>query len=234
MPGVQPVSKVKVQPVFDAKTGGVLYLEVFTGVACADWHARDEAALSDLVSLTRILSDAETLKAIGFPMAFNISFLGAISCGTDFVTQLHRCFKGHATLIEVTEHGAEHMDAPGIDALVAFSLRSRDSGIGVILDDVEEGHPYRDSTLWTRCGIQMIKCLATGRAANAMIYDAHAMNIAVALENVETPTQVAAARATGADALQGFALGRPLPLPDLRETHIERWRRQVLAGGRSC
>jgi EAL domain-containing protein (putative c-di-GMP-specific phosphodiesterase class I) len=234
MPGVCPASPVRVQPVFDAKTGGVLYLEVFSGVAHADWHARDEAVFSDLVSLTRILSDAETLKAIGFPMAFNISFLGAISCGTDFVTKLHHCFRGHATSIEVTEHGVEHMDATGIDALSAFSLRSRDCGMGVILDDVEDGHPYRDASLWARCDIQMIKCLAAGSAANTMICDAHAMNIAVALENVETPTQVAAARATGADALQGYALGRPRPLPDLRDTHIERWRQQVLAGGRSC
>ncbi len=234
MPGISPVSPVRVQPVFDAKTGAVLYLEVFSGVASADWHARDEAVLSDFVSLARILSDAETLKAIGFPMAFNISFLSAISCGTNFVTKLHHHFRGNAIMIEVTEHGAEHMDARGLDALSAFSLRSRDSGIGIIFDDVEDGHPYRDPSLWTLCGIQMIKCLAVGHAVNTMIYDAHAMNIAVALENVETPTQVAAGRATGADALQGFALGRPRPLPDLRETHIERWRRQVIVGGRAC
>ncbi|MEN0076280.1 MAG: EAL domain-containing protein [Paracraurococcus sp.] len=102
--------------------------------------------------------------------------------------------------------------------------RLRDSGIGLALDDFGAGHasfarlralPFTTLKL-DRSLIARLPEAPTDLAILRSIRDvARALGLRLVAEGVERPAQLAAIEALGFDEVQGFLLGRPVPLGSL-------------------
>jgi diguanylate cyclase (GGDEF)-like protein/PAS domain S-box-containing protein len=99
-------------------------------------------------------------------------------------------------------------------------LRLRDIGVKVAIDDFGTGysslsylHRYPvDSVKLDRSFVSGITADGEGSPiARAVINMAHALDISVTAEGVETPAQLAGLRVLGCDWAQGFLLGKPMP-----------------------
>ena len=102
----------------------------------------------------------------------------------------------------------------------------RDNGIGISIDDFGTGYSslqYLRDLPATRLKIDQtfiarIEQSAADRAIISTIaHLAHALNMRVVAEGVETEAQFSLLRASGCDEVQGFLLGRPLSVEQLRE-----------------
>lgn len=102
----------------------------------------------------------------------------------------------------------------------------RAGGIQISIDDFGTGYSslqYLRDLPATRLKIDQtfisrIETSATDRAIISTIaHLAHALNMRVVAEGVETEAQFALLRASGCDEVQGYLLGRPLSVDDLRE-----------------
>jgi EAL domain-containing protein (putative c-di-GMP-specific phosphodiesterase class I) len=51
----------------------------------------------------------------------------------------------------------------------------------------------------------------------AIVMLAHSLGLVVTAEGVETDDQLAAVRGEGCDSVQGYYIGRPMPLADFQE-----------------
>lgn len=102
----------------------------------------------------------------------------------------------------------------------------RAGGIQISIDDFGTGYSslqYLRDLPATRLKIDQtfisrIETSATDRAIISTIaHLAHALNMRVIAEGVETEAQFALLRASGCDEVQGFLTGRPLPVKDLQK-----------------
>ncbi len=102
----------------------------------------------------------------------------------------------------------------------------RASGIGISIDDFGTGYSslqYLRDLPATRLKIDQtfiarIEQSAADRAIISTIaHLAHALNMRVVAEGVETEAQFSLLRASGCDEVQGFLLGRPMSVEQLRE-----------------
>jgi EAL domain-containing protein (putative c-di-GMP-specific phosphodiesterase class I) len=122
-------------------------------------------------------------------------------------------------VVEVTETGA--MRDPSQTAGVLERLRAE--GIRVAIDDFGTG--YSSLSYLQHFPVDSIKIdrsFVTGldderqrRIAGAVIALAHALDLRVVVEGIETPEQLAVLRELGADRGQGFHLGRPMAIDEL-------------------
>jgi len=123
-----------------------------------------------------------------------------------------------ALQIEVTESTAMENPARTFDMLSA--LRQR--GLHVYIDDFGTGHSNLGQL--KRMPIDALKIDKSliddvlsdnddAEIANAIIRLAHALDLRVVAEGVETPEQVAFLKQNGCDEIQGYLVARPLP-PD--------------------
>jgi EAL domain-containing protein (putative c-di-GMP-specific phosphodiesterase class I) len=108
-----------------------------------------------------------------------------------------------------------------VDALVASLHRLRSAGVGLAIDDFGAGHA--SLTYLARFPVDVLKIDRTfvamaaqstsGRAiVEAVVAMASAFGVSVVAEGVEDDQHLAVVLATGCDAAQGFAFGRPGPL----------------------
>lgn len=105
----------------------------------------------------------------------------------------------------------------------------RAGGIQISIDDFGTGYSslqYLRDLPATRLKIDQtfisrIETSATDRAIISTIaHLAHALNMRVVAEGVETEAQFALLRASGCDEVQGYLLGRPLSVGDLRDLFV--------------
>ncbi len=103
--------------------------------------------------------------------------------------------------------------------------RLRDGGVGISIDDFGTGYSslqYLRDLPATRLKIDQtfISRIENSSADRAIIstiaHLAHALDMRVVAEGVETEAQFALLRASGCDEVQGFLLGRPMSVTDLR------------------
>ncbi len=122
--------------------------------------------------------------------------------------------------IDVTEHTVMH-DPHGIAAILH---KLKDRGFRIAADDFGDG--YSSLSYLREFPIDVLKVgrsFIQGMAAQdrdraivgAVTGLAHALGLQVVAQGVESSTQAAAARAAGADFLQGFLYGPPQPLEQL-------------------
>jgi diguanylate cyclase (GGDEF)-like protein/PAS domain S-box-containing protein len=106
----------------------------------------------------------------------------------------------------------------------------RDGGVGISIDDFGTGYSslqYLRDLPATRLKIDQtfIARIETSPADRAIIstiaHLAHALDMRVVAEGVESAGQFALLRASGCDEVQGYLLGRPLTVSDLRALFIE-------------
>jgi EAL domain-containing protein (putative c-di-GMP-specific phosphodiesterase class I) len=118
--------------------------------------------------------------------------------------------------LEVTESAAMENPARTFDMLDA--LRQR--GLHVYIDDFGTGHSNLGQL--KRMPIDALKIDKSfvddvltdsddAEIANAIIRLAHALNLRVVAEGVETPEQVAFLKEQGCDEIQGYVIAKPLP-----------------------
>jgi len=118
--------------------------------------------------------------------------------------------------LEVTESAAMENPARTFDMLDA--LRQR--GLHVYIDDFGTGHSNLGQL--KRMPIDALKIDKSfvddvltdsddAEIANAIIRLAHALNLRVVAEGVETPEQVAFLKERGCDEIQGYVIAKPLP-----------------------
>jgi EAL domain-containing protein (putative c-di-GMP-specific phosphodiesterase class I) len=118
--------------------------------------------------------------------------------------------------LEVTESAAMENPARTFDMLDA--LRQR--GLHVYIDDFGTGHSNLGQL--KRMPIDALKIDKSfvddvltdsddAEIANAIIRLAHALNLRVVAEGVETPEQVAFLKERGCDEIQGYVVAKPLP-----------------------
>ena len=123
--------------------------------------------------------------------------------------------------VEITETD----QADDIPRLTLVLDAIRELGAAVALDDFGTGY---SSLQWLRqFPVSTVKLdrsfvarLDTGRTERAIVRStvelAHALDLVVVAEGIETPEQLAAVRELGCDFGQGFLLGRPAPAAALR------------------
>jgi len=120
--------------------------------------------------------------------------------------------------LEVTESAA--MENPGRTFDMLNALRQR--GLHVYIDDFGTGHSNLGQL--KRMPIDALKIDKSfvddiltdnddAEITNAIIRLAHALNLRVVAEGVETPEQVAFLKSRECDEIQGYVVAKPLP-PD--------------------
>jgi PAS domain S-box-containing protein len=127
-----------------------------------------------------------------------------------------------AVCVELTESAL--MAADDFDALDAL-LALKHLGARIAIDDFGTG--YSALSYLKRLPVDLVKidrafvcglpdCPKDTALAQAVIAVAHAHDLTVVAEGVETGAQLAALRSLGADAAQGYLLSRPVDAIDLR------------------
>lgn len=95
------------------------------------------------------------------------------------------------------------------------------SGLGVSVDDFGVRHKsLRDIATIPVTEIKLDRSLIQGSAAisgvlNRIVEDAHAQNLRVLAEGVETEEHLELARSLSCDRAQGYLFGRPMPLDEI-------------------
>jgi PAS domain S-box-containing protein len=129
----------------------------------------------------------------------------------------------HNVIFEITETAI----AVDLDAAHRFSVRMRTLGCGVSLDDFGVGHGsftyLRHLPVdYLKIDAQFVRDLLTDeedrQVVQAIIGVARQFRIKTVAEGVEDEATLAALRLMGADLVQGYWTGRPVPLPEAWQT----------------
>jgi EAL domain-containing protein (putative c-di-GMP-specific phosphodiesterase class I) len=141
-----------------------------------------------------------------------------------FVERMRRAMtwygvKGAAICVEITERS---LLAPS-PAVIESLRRIAELGIAVGLDDFGTGYSVlaylqRFDLTFLKIDRSFVSQLGNRRddAVVAAVIDlAHALELLVVGEGIETPEQLAALRMMGCDRAQGYLMGRPLPPDEL-------------------
>jgi EAL domain-containing protein (putative c-di-GMP-specific phosphodiesterase class I) len=126
-------------------------------------------------------------------------------------------------ILEVTEHAV----VQSYEALSAALRPLRQQGLRVAVDDAGAGHASFRHVLDLRPDIIKLDMSITRdiaedpsrhALATALTTFAHAMNVEIIAEGVETPAELHALRGIGVTKVQGYLLGRPLSLAEAAAT----------------
>jgi diguanylate cyclase (GGDEF)-like protein len=129
--------------------------------------------------------------------------------------------------LEITESAA----VQDVAATIAILGRLRDHGVRVSLDDFGTGYSslsmLRELPLngvkIDRSFIDQVANKPTDAALVKLVIEAaHALDLTVIAEGIETPEQLDAVTQLGCDAVQGFLLGRPVPAEALPLDKVRR------------
>jgi EAL domain-containing protein (putative c-di-GMP-specific phosphodiesterase class I) len=120
-------------------------------------------------------------------------------------------------MLEVTEHAA----VSSYDSLLAELRPLRERGMRLAVDDAGAGYSGLQHILQLQPDLIKLDMALTRHVdldparralAAALISFARDTNCTIVAEGVETASELAALRAIGASAAQGYFLGRPMPL----------------------
>ena len=128
-------------------------------------------------------------------------------------------------LLEVTESGLLDSGTDPVTRLAAL----RDLGVGVAIDDFGTGQSslaYLQRLPATELKIDrsfVTDCdSSSGRQQllRSIVDMAHSLNLVVTAEGVETEAERAVLHSVGCDLLQGYLLGRPMPVDDFVRQYV--------------
>ena len=226
------------QPVIDMTTGRIRSIEGLARIALPDGRIVPPADFVDVAEETGLIVELDArmfeLGMHQFALWAAQPDLGLRSISTNvsarsledstFVDRMRRAMvrngvAGSAIRMEITERS---LLAPS--PVVVESLRRvAELGIKVGLDDFGTGYSalaylQRFDLTFLKIDRSFVSQLGNQRddAVVAAVIDlAHALELVVVAEGVETVEQLAALRAMGCDRAQGFLMGRPLPADEL-------------------
>lgn len=214
------------QPIYELDGGGLVAVEALTrfpdpAASPAVWFA--QAAAADLhVELERAAIATALCRASGLPeqVAVSVNVSPAALCDPG-VAELLCGHRGRPVVVEITEHAI--VDDYGMldDAL----SRLRAVGIRVAVDDAGAGFASLQHVLRLAPDILKLDISLTQNVrddhvrramASALVRFARDTGTMLIAEGVETHADLNTWRDLGADAVQGYLLGRPadLPLPE--------------------
>lgn len=223
--------QVAYQPLFDAKAGRVVGVE-----ALAQWvpitgrvspeifiPIAERSGLIDQLGmqvLKTAIEQAQQWKTLALSVNVSPIQLRNPNFPADVIRLLDTTgFDPHRLTLEITE--GVLMSNPDQARRAIETLRT--IGVKFALDDFGCGYASIgalrtfgfDRMKIDRSLVSGLKNREGSEVLTATISLAHALNIPVTAEGVETPEQVAALKQTGCDQLQGFLLGKPMSGADI-------------------
>lgn len=184
-------------------------------------QSRDIAAMT-LWTIGRVIQDQRILMAAGHDLTVFINISGVLLTDTAFVRQASGlvCSSGAKLGFEITETSVIRDPQSAIAHLKAFS----DMGIHIAIDDYGAG---LSSLAYLKqlpaCELKIDKLFITHLTSSnrdplivrSTIDLAHALEMEVVAEGVETHAALALLSVMGCDMVQGFLISRPVMLDDL-------------------
>ncbi|HEY9879787.1 MAG TPA: EAL domain-containing protein [Leptolyngbyaceae cyanobacterium] len=213
------------QPIFDLTVNRIVGFETLTRFSASLMRSPDvwfkEAAEIGLGAQLEIAAIEAVLRQLhqipeDIYVSLNVSPENILN-GT--VIQLLREAPLNRLILEVTEHAA----ISDYSQISAALNPLRDQGLLLAVDDAGAGyasfrHILQLSPDLIKLDIALIRDLDTDRnrhaLAAALIRFAEETKSQIVAEGVETPAELAALQKLGVNKVQGFLLGRPLPLAD--------------------
>jgi diguanylate cyclase (GGDEF)-like protein/PAS domain S-box-containing protein len=225
------------QPVVETATGKVIKVEALLrwthpqlGVVGPDEFIPLAEETGRIIELGRWVIEAscdavlalDTPRDGSFRLAFNVSSKQFADDVLGTITQAleSRNLDPRVLEVEITERLMLDPSSDAQDQLNAL----RAKGVRVAIDDFGTGysalsyltHFHIDTLKIDRGFVSVIVGDVRGQALiGAITGMAHGLDCKVVAEGVETPEQAGLLRDLGVDALQGYLLGRPMPLEDL-------------------
>jgi len=248
--------RVHYQPIFDLHNGQVAKLEAlvrwqhpqhgllsperFIGIAEANGLIID----LDLWVLRHACEDLAQLHRHGFANLKLTVNCSAVTLGHEGLPNEVEMALFHAGLaprhleLEITENAL----MGDVQRTVALLKRIRGQGVSLSIDDFGTG--YSSLAYLKRLPLDVLKVdrsflldvpasLKDREIVQAIIAMAHTLHLQVVSEGVETVEQYEFLAANGCDYLQGYLLGRPVPLAELRPV-LDRLDRQEKAFSACC
>lgn len=248
--------RVHYQPIFDLHNGQVAKLEAlvrwqhpqhgllsperFIGIAEANGLIID----LDLWVLRHACEDLAQLHRHGFANLKLTVNCSAVTLGHEGLPNEVEMALFHAGLaprhleLEITENAL----MGDVQRTVALLKRIRGQGVSLSIDDFGTG--YSSLAYLKRLPLDVLKVdrsflldvpasLKDREIVQAIIAMAHTLHLQVVSEGVETVEQYEFLAANGCDYLQGYLLGRPVPLTELRPV-LDRLDRQEKALSACC
>lgn len=210
---------------------GMISPDSFIGMAEETGHVRP---LTDWV-LDRAIFDQRRMREAGHDLTLSVNVSGRLIADEDFASRaLARITRANARIcFEITETAV--IDNPERALRVMKELA--DAGVGISIDDYGSG---LSSLSYLRMipaqELKIDKAFVQGVAAGgsdallvkSTIDLAHSLGMSIVAEGVETAQDLAVLQAMGADLIQGYYIGRPMPITDLADF----WTRPLSADAR--
>lgn len=187
--------------------------------------AEQSRTIADMTlwTIRRVITDQQTLRTDGHDLRVFINISGILLSDTAFVRQACGLIQSSGAQIgfEITETSVIRDPQSAIAHLKVFS----DIGITVAIDDYGAGLsslaylkqlPARELKIDKLFVTQLTSSNRDPLIVRSTIDLAHALDMEVVAEGVETPAALALLSVMGCDMVQGFLISRPVALDALR------------------
>ncbi|WP_347302902.1 EAL domain-containing protein [Croceibacterium sp. TMG7-5b_MA50] len=172
--------------------------------------------------IRQVLRDLAVLEAAGQPLTVFVNMSGPLLADQAFMTEVMRLIAGTPPRvgIEITETSVIEDPEAAIETLAALAAAQ----IPVAIDDFGSGLsslaylkrlPVNELKIDKMFVSQLTSSNRDPLIVRASIDLAHAMDMTVTAEGVEDAMCQSLLQVMGCDALQGYHISRPVPLPDL-------------------
>jgi EAL domain-containing protein (putative c-di-GMP-specific phosphodiesterase class I) len=218
--------KIVYQPIYDLKTRRMVGVESLSRFQVMPQRTPDvwfaEAAAVGLGPTLEACAARRALDALGeLPKDVYVS----VNASPEFILSgalapLLHGVDAHRAVLEITEHASVSDYARLLEVLSPL----RALGLRIAVDDTGAGYASMRHILSIEPDLLKLDISLTRgidhdpkrRAlASALIVFAHETRVAVIAEGVETAAELRALRALGVTKVQGYYLGRPMPLADV-------------------
>jgi len=183
-----------------------------------------EIAAMTLWTLARVISDQRMLRDSGHDITLFINISGQLLGDATFVARACQMIQVSEAKIgfEITETSVIRDPQTAIGNLQVFA----DMGIAIAIDDYGAGlsslaylkqMPARELKIDKMFVMQLTSSNRDPLIVRSTIDLAHAMEMEVTAEGVETQASLALLSVMGCDMVQGFLVGRPMPIEALMQ-----------------
>lgn len=183
-----------------------------------------EIAALTLWTLRQVIRDQQQLRADGHDLLLFVNISGQLLADAGFVSEVCGMLAGSDARIgfEITETAVIRDPASAIRHLQLFA----DSGVTLAIDDYGAGLsslaylkqlPARELKIDKMFVLQLTSSNRDPLIVRSTIDLAHALEMEVTAEGVETPSALALLSVMGCDMVQGFLISRPLGLDAFRK-----------------
>lgn len=197
---------------------GPISPDIFVRIAEETGHVR---ALTEWV-IKRVIADSRALKASGFPITIHINISALLLPDPDFAAWALASIPATELKIgfEITETAMIGDPRRALGNLTMFA----DAGIRLAIDDYGSGFsslaylqqlPVHEIKLDKMFVSGLTSCHRDPLLVRSSIDLAHALEMEVTAEGIETPEALALLQVMGCDRIQGYLVARPMPFEDL-------------------